>query len=321
MKWRRAADLPVGMCHHSVVRIGDTIYCGGGFTGNIDTARQVFQYDPKEDKWTAPFPLCPTIYFGLTHLEGRLVAVGGQKLNATIGTPINHVYTLKGSQGWTFLPPMPTARIFPTVFTFNAHIISCGGIISLTDGQNYTCTNAVEIFSHDTSQWFTAQPLPMPIHLLSPTIIGDTCHLIGGLKSKDGGSFGCKETITASLPAVISSVTPISSSLPPSRTQSRVWKMIHLCPLAGSAAVELDGQLVAVGGITRERVHASVHLYIPSSDSWLELADSDLPVPLYCPEATQLLTGQVIVVGGQDDREREIKDVFIGSLSHSSIEW
>ena len=74
---------------------------------------------------------------------------------------------------------------------------------------------------------------------------------------------------------------------------------------------------MAVGGATQERVHASVHMYIPSSDSWLELADSDLPVPLYRSEATQLSTGQLIVVGGQADKERETKDVFIGSLSHS----
>ena len=304
VKWRRAADLPVDMYQHSVVRIGDTICCGGGFTGNnINTARQVFQYDPKEDKWTAPFPLCPTIYFGLTHLEGRLVAVGGKEWNAPLDTPINHVYTLKGSQGWTFLPPMPTARIFPTVFTFNAHIISCGGIISRTDRHNYTCTNAVEIFSSDTSQWFTAQPLPMPIHLLSPTIIGDTCHLIGGLKSERGRSFPCDISVTASLPL--------------SCTQSTVWKNIHPCPLAGSAAVELDGQLVAVGGTTQERAHTSVHVYIPSSDSWRELADSDLSLPLYRSEATQLSAEQLIVVGGRggDETRTITKYVFIGSLS------
>ena len=303
-----------------MVRIGDTIYCGGGFTGNIDTARQVFQYDPDEDKWTAPFPLCPTIYFGLTHLEGWLVAVGGWKWNAPAGTPsTKHVCTLEGSQGWMHLPPMPTARIFPTVFTFNAHIISCGGMISRTDRHNYTCTNAVEIFSSDTSQWFTAQPLPMPIHLLSPTIIGDTCHLIGGLKSERGRSFPCDISLTASLLGVISSVAPISSSLPPSHTPSPAWKNIHPCPLAGSATAELDGQLVAVGGTTRERLHASVHVYIPSSDSWLELADSDLPVPLYRSEATQLSAKQLIVVGGRGGDDTRTKYVFIGSLSCSSM--
>ena len=312
VKWRRVADLPVGMSQHSVVRIGDTIYCGGGFTDGAD--RQVFQYNPEEDKWTAPFPPCPTVDFGLTHLEGRLVAVGGEEWHAPPITPTNHVCTLDWSQRWTSLPPMPTARTSPTVFTFNAHIISCGGIISQTDGHNYTCTNTVEIFSSDTSQWFTAQPLPMPICSMSPTIIGDTCHLIGGLISERGRSVGCNKSLTASLSGVISSVTPIPSSLPPSHTQSPVWKTVHRCPLDLSAAVELDGQLVAVGGTTRERVHASVHVYIPSSDSWLELADSDLPVPLYWPEATQLSTGQLIVVGGQDDRDRKTKDVFIGTL-------
>ena len=77
---------------------------------------------------------------------------------------------------------------------------------------------------------------------------------------------------------------------------------------------------MAVGGAHEGKVHASVHVYIPSSDSWLELADSDLPVPLYVSEATQLSTGQLIVVGGRNDRGKGTKAVFIGSLSHSSIE-
>ena len=67
MKWRIAADLPVGMCHHHVVRYENTLYYGGGYTNHdINTKRTVFQYDPEMDKWTGSFSLCPTVYFGLT---------------------------------------------------------------------------------------------------------------------------------------------------------------------------------------------------------------------------------------------------------------
>ena len=95
------------MSQHSVVRIGDTIYCGGGVTDgdDINTDRQVFQYDQKEDKWTVPFPLCSTVEFGLTHLEGRLVTVSGREWHTPPGIPTNHMCTLEGLQGCCSISP------------------------------------------------------------------------------------------------------------------------------------------------------------------------------------------------------------------------
>ena len=99
------ADLPVAMSEHHIVRIGSTIYCGGGYTGNIDTARLVFQYNPKQDTWSQ-LPICPTVYFGLTQMDGKLVTVGGRRIDQII--PINDVYVFQDSETWenSIIPPL-----------------------------------------------------------------------------------------------------------------------------------------------------------------------------------------------------------------------
>ena len=38
----------------------------------------VYSYDPSQDTWTALSPL-PVRYFGLGQVNGKLVAIGGQK--------------------------------------------------------------------------------------------------------------------------------------------------------------------------------------------------------------------------------------------------
>ena len=317
VKWRRAADLPVGMCQHHVVRIGNIIYCGGGASDDdINTARTVFQYDPGVDRWTAPFPLCPTVWFGLTRLEGRLVAVGGEVYDAPPGTPTNQVYVLEGFQEWReSLPPMPTARTYPSVFTHKSNIISCGGVTHMTDENNFTCTTAVEIFSHEASQWFRAEPLPIARHSMSSITINDACYLIAGSYSEDGRSWSDDTAVTASLSKLVSTALPAHSSAPPSPTPP-VWRHIHSCPCFESTAAELDGDLVAIGGWTPGVFHTSIHMYIPSTDSWEELVGSDLPQGLSLAGAAQLATGEVMVVGGKDSPKSYLNSVFTGTIHH-----
>ena len=305
------------MYQHHVVRIGNIIYCGGGFSGQgINTARTVFQYGLEIDRWIAPFPLCPTVSFGLTHLEGRLVAMGGAVYDAPPGTPTNQVYVLEGFQEWReSLPPMPTARAYPSVFTHKSFIISCGGMTHWTDGKDYTCTTAVEIFSVEASQWFRAEPLPMARHSMSIITINDACYLVAGGYSKDGETYGGKTPVTASLSKLVSTALPAHSSAPPSPSPP-VWRYIHPCPHIASTAVELDGNLVAIGGLSPEGLHTGLHMYIPSSDSWEELVGSDLLQGICLAGATQLATGKVMVVGGKDSSKLISKSVFIGTIHH-----
>ena len=139
LRWRRGADLPAAMYTHHIVRIGNNVYCGGGYTGKKDISRQVFRYDPEPDKWS-PLPICPTFQFGLTQLDGKLVTVGGRRVDHII--PINNVYVFEESKTWEkSIPPLPTARFYPTAFAYKSALVVSGGTTHCS--ANSTRTTAV----------------------------------------------------------------------------------------------------------------------------------------------------------------------------------
>ena len=89
MEWKHKGSLPVQMNSLHIVRIGNNVYCGGGFTCKVSTDRLVLKYDCEEDKWSQ-LPICSTLHFGLTQLDEKLVTVGGRDSDAL--TPIKDMY-------------------------------------------------------------------------------------------------------------------------------------------------------------------------------------------------------------------------------------
>ena len=179
-KWRRGADLPVAMARPQLIKIRNNIFCGGGYTGKLDTDRLVFKYDTPANTWS-PLPPCPTYQHGLSEFNNALVSVGGIKHNTPPGTPTNSVYTYQDPNWVTSLPPMPTARFDLSVFTYNTNIIACRGVTSWTsDKQYYTCTTTVEVLKGDTEQWSTLAPLLFALSDMSAAISNGRCYLIGG---------------------------------------------------------------------------------------------------------------------------------------------
>ena len=294
------------------MRIGSNIYCGGGFTGNDDTAR-VFQYNPKQDTWSQ-LPICPTRYFGLTQLDGKLVIVGGEHHAQII--PINDVYVFQESETWenSIIPPLPTARFYPAAFNYKSTIVVSGGIIDWkTDTYHSTRTNAVEVFQTKTFQWHHAEPLPAAHSDMSCVIVDDTCYLIGGVES-DGYAF--RRAYCTSVSNLISQVLPPdhpeTSSTPQASPSSPIWQVLPECPLYCFTAAELGGCLLAIGGRDSSQFPSSaVHMYSPSTNSWVRISSGDLPVPRSFAAATQLEGGEVIFAGGNTKLNSPTKTVFI----------
>ena len=153
------ADLPAAMSAHHTVRIGSTIHCGGGYTGNTDTARLVFQYNPKQDTWSQ-LPMFTLV--SPMQLDGKLVTVGCRRHNQP--TRINDVYMFQKSEKWKrSIPPMPAAHSHTTVVNYQSTIIVVsGGVMHWhTDSILRTCTNAVEVFQTKTFRWHHAETLPV----------------------------------------------------------------------------------------------------------------------------------------------------------------
>ena len=309
------ANLPVAMAEHNIVRIGSTIYCGGGYTGNIDTERQVFQYNPKQDTWSQ-LPICPTRYFGLTQLDGRLVTVGGSRIDQII--PINDVYVFQDSETWenSIIPPLPTARMYPTAVNYKSTIVVSGGFTHWhTDSIHSTRTNVVEVFQTKMYQWYRAEPLPVAHSGMSCAIVNDTCYLIRGFKS-DGAS---RQAYCTSVSNLISRALPPdhpeTSSTPQASPSPPTWQVLPECPLHYSTAAELGGCLLAIGGMHHSGSPSSaVHMYSPSTNSWVRISSGDLPVQRFVAAATQLEGREVTFVGGKIKLNSPTKTVFIVSI-------
>ena len=315
------ADLPVAMSQHHIVRIGSTIYCGGGYTGNNDTARQVFQYNPNQDTWSQ-LPICPTCYFGLTELDGKLVTVGGRRIDEIVA--INNVYEFQESETWenSIIPPMPTARFYLTVVNYKSTLIVSGGITDWkTDTNHSTRTSTVEVFQTKMYQWYRAEPLPVAHSNMSCVIVDDTCYFIGGNKS-DG--YSSRHAYCTSVSNLVSRALPpehpeVSSTLRASPSPPTMQALPEY-PLYYATAAELGGCLLAIGGMDDSNFPSSaVHMYSPSNNSWVRISSWDLPVPRYRAAATQLEGGEVIFLGGKIGSPT--KTVFTVSIEQRGTGW
>jgi len=236
------------------------------------------------------------------------VTVGGSRLDCII--PISDVYVFEESQTWeNSIPPLPTARFYPTAFAFKSAIVVSGGVTHWnTDAVHSTRTTAVEVFQSKSSQWYHAEPLPFAHDSMSYAIIDDTCYLIGG--GIMGGS--TKSAYCASLPTLIETAVPPhcqeeTNTTPQASPSSPTWQVLPQCPLYYSAAAELGGCLLAIGGMVDQMSPSSaVHVYSPSTNSWARMSSGDLAEPRFQAAATQLKTGEVIFVGGEEGGIKKI---------------
>ena len=217
----------------------------------------------------------------------------------------NVVFTYdERSQKWKqTIPPMPTARHFSSVLSFQSALIVAGGYMS-------TFSNAVEIFKPDTSQWYRAGPLPTACCDISLVAIGNTCYVLGG----DGGDSYLNQALYASVDNLLCNAVPANQTTHSgsSDTQS-AWKTLPNTPTYRPAAAVLAGNLLAIGGDETSKGGADmkkVYVYSPSTNSWIYI--SDLPAPRSTTAAAVLSLTEVLVIGGWDGGR--LNTVYKGTL-------
>ena len=298
--WKRCVGLQTGLGHAKITVINGKVYCGGD-TNTEDNKYIVYCYDPSEDKWTTLPPL-PVKRFGLGQVNGKLVAVGGQKESNDI---TNEVYTYdKQLRKWRqTIPPMPTARCSTGVLSLQSALVVAGGLL-------YTA--AVEIFKPDTLQWYRTDPLPTACCLISLVAIGNTCYGLGGYKYPSHLNQALCASVDDLRNAVPANQTTHSGS---SDTQS-AWKTLPntSTPTYEPAATVLAGNLLAIGGKETAKGGApkkEVYMYSPATNSWIYI--SDLPAPRLGAAVTVLSSTEILVIGGKDDGGY-VNTVYKGTL-------
>ena len=308
--------MPVGMNRIHAAVIGDKVYAGGGITDNKLDAVQVSQYDLSMGEWSR-LPPHPVVYYAMAQFAGHLITVGGTTLDdratARVGgsRTTSKVYRFKEeSQNWEeFLKPMLTARFHLSVATTNSSIVASGGSTGVWSGDLVPCAT-VEVYSSETSQWYPADPLPVPCYIMTSVTIADTLYQLGGA---DINTKGLTVVMYAPLTALVQKAT---SPTHESADRMSVWKTLPNIPLKAPAAANLSGNLLAVGGWNDEiPASPAVHIFLPLTNSWVKVTSGDLPVPRCACTVVQLPSNQVLVAGGWDHQNKRTNTVFLGSIT------
>ena len=299
--------MPVGMSKAQAVSIGNKVYAGGGVTESVEDFNQVFQYDPSRDEWSR-LPSHHVVSFAMAQFAGNLITVGGLIQNVGI---TGKVYRLKEqSKNWEeFLKPMPTARYQLSVATTQSAIVASGGSTGFRDGVTVSCAT-VEVYSSETSQWHSADPLPVPCMGMASVTIADTWYQLGGIGADN-------KAIPTVLYALLTTLIKRATSLTyQSASHMSVWKTLPDTPMKTSATASLSGNLLMVGGWDYEiGASPAVHILLPLTNSWVRVTTGELPEPRRFCTALQLSSNQVLVIGGADNQGKDTETVFLGSIT------
>ena len=310
--------------------MGKKVYTGGGGTENVEDHNQVFQYDPSRNEWSR-LPHHQVMSFAMAQFKGNLITVGGIAFSITgmlrgvtigllkrdlvKGFVTGKVYHFnEQSQKWEeFLKPMPTARCGISVATTQSAIVASGGCFTssggFVDGKEVPCAT-VEVYNSETSQWHTADPLPVPCYSMTSVTIAGIWYQLGGCSADN------KRIYTVLCTSLTSLIQKVTSPTHQSAKQISLWKTLPDTPLVESATASLSGNLLAVGGWDDKTPSSQVvHAFFPLTNSWVRVTTGELPEPRYNCTAVQLSSNQLLVVGGKDDQDKYTKTVFLGSIT------
>ena len=307
LQWKKCADMPVVMAGAQAVVMGEKVYMGGGDTENDKDCHQVLQYDPFTNEWSRLPPL-KVIFYAMAQFEGSLITVGGWIPYKGV---TGKVYRLEEeSQKWEeFLKPMPTARYCPSVATTQSAIVASGGAVDVMDNKPVPC-DTVEVYSSETSQWHTADPLPIPCFDISPVVIADTWYQLGGTGSDD------KHIPTVPCAPLTTLVQKATSPTHQSGSPMSVWKTLPDTPLKRSAAASLSENLLAVGGKDDENpASPALYIFLSLTNSWVRATTGELPEPRRSCTAVQLSSNQVLLVGGKNDQDKYTNTVSLVAIA------
>ena len=311
--WRKCADLPVARSAFPVVRIGDFVYVGEGFTKPGDTIA-IMRYSLSRDTWTS-LPPSPAHQHGLTALNKELIVIGGE-----VGSPrksTNKIYTLRRDKWVEVLTPMPTARSSLSAASHeDILIIAAGGVIEFNALGEYVLTDAVEMYIVAARQWYTTKRLPFPAASMTISIISDKCYALGGCAES-------YEQVCILLYTTLSSLLENAEKADDAYDTPLVpvtWMTLQdQHPLAHSSIVEMDGKLTSIGGAVVKNTLKSgtkiINVYDFQSNSWVECKGAELPLAIYNTGVVKLADDEVMVVGGGYKNQTFSTGVYVGKFS------
>ena len=302
--WTKCADVPIEVSHGRSTVLNSKVYLVKGVTseGEITT---VYCYDPLQDQWSTLPPL-NVRQFGLGHVEGKLVTLGGVKLPPS-KERTSDVHTFVESTGkWKkAYPPMPTARSSAIVFSLENALVVAGGY-SYKGGKKVS-ENIVEVFKVKELQWYRAGKLPVSlqrVHMFG-VVLNTELYLIGGLRVGATHS----QVLYTSVADLINNAILANLKNDHGDIPLPDWKTLPDTPTNKSAITSLAGMLITLGGEKN-----AIHMYSPSVNSWVRVGS--LPALRLLTTINVLSPMEILVIGGFDG-SKDVNTVYKGTLQLS----
>lgn len=275
--------------------VDDKLYVGGGDCKDLATECVIYEYDINGlvRKWTA-LPSAPVSYFALAEINKTLTLVGGYDMAKKVAT--NHLTVWdRGHQTWcTPFPAMPTPRQDCTALSYQLQLLVAGGMNYKKPVYN------VELLDYATFQWHVLAPMPMPCVRMTSCVVERRWYLLGGINftSPSRGEIGPQMRVFC-----LDLLGDISKSK---------WTVLPEMPLHCATAVPFGRYLMAVGGLDSPSSHAhspAMFLYSAAVEKWMHVGN--MPTPRSQVTAVVLSKGRLIVLGGQEKREKYGRTVEI----------
>lgn len=157
------------------VFLNNSLYLGGGYTGNCKLDAVVYAYDSTSEQWSS-LPPCPLKWSSLSLHNGRLLLVGGRAVGGSKPRPSEYTNKIavwdEENRTWcSSVPSMIIPRLSPVVISHEGYLIVAGGKKGSLD------YNA-EVLDKESKRWHHGPPLPLPCLKHTNTVIGGQWYLL-----------------------------------------------------------------------------------------------------------------------------------------------
>jgi N-acetylneuraminic acid mutarotase len=176
--WTSKAGMNVPRGDSGVAAESGIIYVAGGLNGSNASIADLDMYNTATNAWTAgaQMPGGPRYHFPAVAVNGIVYAIGGWQ-SAGQGVALNRVEAYNpGSNSWTTVSSMPTARGGQAAAYLN-------GLIYVAGGCNGTCSsalNTVEAYDPVANSWTTKQALNVGRTQTAAGVVDGILLVVGG---------------------------------------------------------------------------------------------------------------------------------------------
>ena len=306
--WSKCADIPIEVSTGNSTVLKGKLYFGGGVTSDKVDECTVYCYDPLQDHWST-LPPFNFRHFGLGHIDGNLVAVGGARQRPS-RERTNDLHTFIESTGrWKkAYPPMPTARSSTVVFSLEHVLIVVGGY-SYKGERKVSENKIVDVFKVKESQWYRAGKVPLSVQNMSGVALNTHLYIIGGIRVGDTSSQVVSSSISDLIRTAVPALADVDAEKDASDDAVSPWKMLPDVPMNKTAITSIAGLLITLGG-----EKDAIHMYSPSINSWVHVGS--LPELRLLTTVGALSPMEILMIGGLDG-SKNVSTVYKGSLQLS----